>query len=283
MTVSPTDGMLLGFRTEPLSEFAPPETNRYGVIKVIGSNNSNIVVALLDGVFDQMPNSDEVRNLEILRQTRLNFDNKVAVLGVLRDFWDPKQLLELTFLNKVHVLRDEVRYADRNLSYKAGAVSGHLNWFNRTLESEWRWAHDRVAFIAEQELLKEKYLAISRAKEERYKSRLRDLTWEQMLSETPFESWADRESLIPSKFTSDARKKVFETIRSIQALGKKPAKKLVRQALKECVLWFNDADNIHSGPIETDEREEICALLEEIAFVSKHKSLTNEIDEWRSW
>jgi hypothetical protein len=35
--------------------------------------------------------------------------------------------------------------------------------------------------------------------------------------------------------------------------------------------------------IETEEREDICAALEELAFVARQKGLVAEIDEWRDW
>jgi hypothetical protein len=69
----------------------------------------------------------------------------------------------------------------------------------------------------------------------------------------------------------------------VRALGPKPKKAQVRAILKCCVEWFNEADERFGGVIETEEREDICAVLEEIAFVARQKSLVNEIDEWREW
>ncbi len=35
--------------------------------------------------------------------------------------------------------------------------------------------------------------------------------------------------------------------------------------------------------IETEEREDICAILEEMAHVARQKVLVDEIDECREW
>jgi hypothetical protein len=76
---------------------------------------------------------------------------------------------------------------------------------------------------------------------------------------------------------------IHQTCRALRALGTKPPKSDVRRLLKECVEWFNKADEQANGVIETEEREDICAVLEEIAYVARQKSLVNEIEDWRTW
>jgi hypothetical protein len=34
---------------------------------------------------------------------------------------------------------------------------------------------------------------------------------------------------------------------------------------------------------ETEEREDICQVLEEMAHVARQKALVEEIDAWRTW
>ena len=57
----------------------------------------------------------------------------------------------------------------------------------------------------------------------------------------------------------------------------------MRAALKSCVEWFNAADERAGGVIETEEREDIFAVLEEMAHVARQKNLVEEIDAWRDW
>jgi hypothetical protein len=58
-------------------------------------------------------------------------------------------------------------------------------------------------------------------------------------------------------------------ILELQALGPKPKKAQVRATLKSGVEWFNAKDAEFHGVIETEEREDICLLLEELAFVAR--------------
>ena len=47
----PIAGNVYSFRTSPLSEFAPPETDRYAAFKVLGVNERYIAIAVLEGVW----------------------------------------------------------------------------------------------------------------------------------------------------------------------------------------------------------------------------------------
>jgi len=66
-------------------------------------------------------------------------------------------------------------------------------------------------------------------------------------------------------------------------LGLKPRRPQVRAILKSCVEWFNAKDLEFGNVIETEEREDICAVLEELAFVARQGALVSEIDDWRDW
>ena len=87
----------------------------------------------------------------------------------------------------------------------------------------------------------------------------------------------------PAEFTEAARETIHNAYRELRELGPKPPKAKVRSILRRCVAWFNEADKAAGEVIETEEREDICAVLEEMAFVAKQKSLVDEIDNWREW
>ena len=53
--------------------------------------------------------------------------------------------------------------------------------------------------------------------------------------------------------------------------------------LRACVEWFNEKDREFGGVIETEEREDICQVLRELAVVARQRSLAEEIDGSRSW
>ena len=88
---------------------------------------------------------------------------------------------------------------------------------------------------------------------------------------------------LPEEFIREARNVVHDTCRALRALGSKPRKPDVRRLLRECVEWFNNADQQAGGVIETEEREDICAVLEEMAYVARQKSFADEIEDWRDW
>jgi len=154
---------------------------------------------------------------------------------------------------------------------------------NASAEGEWRWHNDQAAFLAEVERKRAQFDAEQKAKEERYRTRLKKLTWEQLLAETPFARWSPSPPFPPAAFTKDAQTTIREACLSLQALGPKPRKAEVRAILKRTVEWFNQADASADGVIETEEREDIFAVLEEMAYVARQKSLADEIDQWRDW
>jgi hypothetical protein len=121
------------------------------------------------------------------------------------------------------------------------------------------------------------------AERERYEKRLKDLTWEKLLEEQPLARWDEHPPFPPPRFTAAAREQIRAVIRELQVLGPKPPKSKVRTALKACVQWFNAKDAEFDDVIETEEREDICSTLVELAFVARHPSLADEIHDWRTW
>jgi len=154
---------------------------------------------------------------------------------------------------------------------------------NHAAEGEWRWANDRECVIIEVEKENAKNEAERAAKEERYRTRLSKLTWEQLQSETPFARWSQSPPFPSEEFTDAARAVIRSACDSLNELGPKPRRADVRAVLKKTVNWFNEADKKAGGVIETEEREDICAVLEEMAHVARQKILLEEIDEWREW
>lgn len=282
MSEQPLDGSIYGFKTNPLCDHSEPDTRRFAALKILGSNSQVLVIGVLDGIFDALPTAEQVRGLEVLRQNRFNFSDAYSAFGVTQG-WHDECLPQLTFLTQVHVNREERRIADKTLAFSVGSRFGAPSAASRDAEGEWRWNHDRDALVAEQahavSLAKEK----QREAEERYELRLRNLTWDQLIAETPLPNWTGRSPYPSEEFTKNARAKLIETMRTLQASGAKPPRKLVRAKLKQCVEWFNAADEAENGAIETDEREDICLALEEIAFVARQKTLWDEIDDWRTW
>jgi len=279
----PSVGDVYAFQTAPLNEFASPETNRYAAFKIIGVNDQHLAIAVLDGVWDRLPRLIEVSKARVLRQHRFAHTGRTAAFGVQTAWWKPGDLKAIVLIGRVQLTAEESGLGGDIISFAVGTSHATLNAVNSTAEGEWRWANDREALIAEHEKTRARDAAIRAAEEERYRTRLSKLTWDQLLSETPFERWSPSPPFPPANFTQSARQTIHAACRDLSALGPKPKKAQVRAVLKGCVEWFNKADAEAGSVIETEEREDIFAALEEMAFVARQKALVEEIDAWRDW
>lgn len=277
-------GQVYSFHTRPYSEFGPAETDRFAAIKVLGVDKKHVVVAVLDGTWSDAPTLKEVRAASIINEHRFAHTGRPAVFGVNREWWKPESDLdEFRFVGAQAVSRVEQSFVDAIAGYAPGSRFSTLHAANHAAEGEWRWANDREAFIIEVEQKSAKNEAERAAKEERYRNRLSKLTWDQLQSETPFERWSPSPPFPPENFTKAARATIRSACDALKELGPKPRRADVRAVLKKTVIWFNEADEKAGGVIETEEREDICAVLEEMAYVARQKVLVDEIDEWREW
>lgn len=280
---SPAAGHIYAFRTSPFSAFSPPETGRWAAMKLIGVMEDLIVIAVLDGIWTRPPTLKEAARARTLRERRFAYTGKPAVFGMDPAAWRPGVLEDLTLLGTAPLQGEERRHVRRYLNREAGCSYASLIAASRNAEGEWRWAHDREAIIEDEQRAGAARAAAEAAREARYRTRLKSLTWDQLLTETPFQGWTPSPPYPPEDFTIAARERIHEACRELQALGVRPRKAEVRRSLKRCVEWFNDADAQAGGVIETGEREDICAVLEEVAFVAGQKGLVDEIDLWRDW
>lgn len=279
----PAVGYVYSLLTSPFSEFAASETGRYAAFKIIGANVDKLVVAVYDGIWPSPPSLAEFRKAKVLREHRFAHTGREAIFGTLLQWWSVDDFKELRLIGVDQPSRHELMEAEKNFAHAVGSRTASTRFINYAAEGEWRWANDRTAFEDEMRQKKEKEDAVRKAAEERYKNRLSKLTWQQLLSEPVFERWSPSPPFPPEKFAAAAREKIRSTCHELQELGPKPRKADVRRILKDCVLWFNRVDDEAGGVIETEEREDICAILEEMAFVAKQKSLVEEVDMWRDW
>ena len=280
----PKPGQIYSFRTTPFSEFAPPTTGRYAAFKIIGADEKNVVIAVLDGIWPVAPTPNDVRATSIIEEHRFAHTGRLATFGTNREWWNPEEVLEeLRYVGFQALSSSERSYANAIARFEPGTSFATIRHANYAAEGEWRWLNDRDAFVKEAEQKEAKNEAERKAKEERYRTRLSKLTWEQLLAETPFARWTPSPPFPPENFTKAARTVIREACLSLRALGPKPRKADVRAILKKTVQWFNEEDVKGGGPIETEEREDIFAVLEEMAHVAGQKALVEEIDEWREW
>jgi len=258
-----------------VNEFSSRETGRYAALKVLGLKDECICIVVLDRVFDHHPDMTEISDLPWLEKVRFSFRGEPAWCCVPLD-WD-NDLEDLRYVGTIALTQDDMRLLAACRAY--GPWSGA----SADAEGEWRWRNDRAALQAEVERSNQAREANRAAQGERYKKRLKTLTWAKLLEEQPLPRWNEHPPFPPPDFVGAARERIRSTILELQALGPRPSKAMVRATLKACVEWFNAKDAEFRNVIETEEREDILAALEELAVVARQRSLLREIDEWREW
>lgn len=268
-------GDIYAFRTAPATELSVRETGRYAALKILGLDGGRITYVVLEGIFDRFPQREDVERLRPLICERFSFSGAPAMLGSPVS-WDV-DLDDFRYVSTMSLTAEDAALLAQNRSFGLwSGASSHA-------EGEWRWRHDRVAFIDEVRRSQQVRDARLAAERERYQTRLKTLTWEKFLAEQPFGRWEKSPPFPPPAFTTAARERILETALGLQALGSRPKKADVRRLLKECVEWFNAKDEEFGRVIETEEREDICRVIEELAFVARHASLGREADGWRNW
>jgi hypothetical protein len=268
-------GDIYTFKTHPFTEFSDPETNRYGAFKVISIKGELTLVAVMDVVtIADRPTVKQVLASHVLIERRFSFaqHTQPAVCNVYTEGIS-KYLRGVEFSVNIAPSPEELRYASSRESYSSAS------WVSVAAEGEWRWVNDRDRLVAEWALHEEREKEKRDAEELRLKKRLKLLTWEQLLKEKHFSHW----ELPPKQFTLESRKLINETIRKFQLLPAKPKRKLARRVLVEAILAFNLLDKKFGEVIETEEREDIMMLIDEIGYVAKQRSLVPELDELREW
>lgn len=274
----PIAGDVYAFRTSPCTRFSPPVAGRHAAFRLLAVDDRLIRAAVLDGIWPAPPSFAEASRAAILQPRRFpHLAGKPALIGIALQAWRPGDLDGLVLLgNRPVSPREQGLAATLSIYATLRAIDSHA-------EGEWRWRHDRAAFDEEIARSRAAAEAERAARIARRETRLKGLTWDRLLAETPFERWTPSPPFPPPAFTQAARATIHDACRALRDLGRKPRKADVRRILKGCVLWFNAEDARAGDVIETEEREDICALLEEMAFVARQEALVEEIDGWRDW
>lgn len=278
----PAAGTVYGFATRSGYSWRPP-TGRFGALKVLGTIRADhmafggdVAFATLDGVFDHLPSLEEVAALPVLALHRFgNFGGQPAVFATVPSWLADPELVEL---GVAPVTDGEAEILDSGIRSATSPLSARLH-----VEGEWRWANDREALEADAQRKREEDAEQRRVEQERFETRLKGLTWEQLLSEEPFARWDPSPPFPSAAFTAAATARVHDAMRELAALGPKPTKKAARAVLKHLVTWLNEADEAAGHPIETEEREDVILVLGEMAFVARQPTLMDEVDAWRAW
>lgn len=267
-------GDYYSFRNAPITKYSEPDTGRYAALRIL-SVDKTIVFIVLDGVWSYIPRFDDVLERPMLRNKRFLFGGNLALHYVPVD-WEV-DLKEFNHLGNSPVTQDDLSIIPKLRGYGSWSVA------SSDAEGEWRWRHDRDRLLLEVERAEADREAKQIEAQQRYKSRLTHLTWGKLRNEQIFAQWKQSPPFPPMEFAEAARAMVQQTIDALELLGTKPRKKDVRAVLRACVEWFNVENSLFGEVIETEEGEDICEVIGELAFLAGHYSLKSEIDSWRNW
>jgi hypothetical protein len=145
----------------------------------------------------------------VLHEHRFAHTGRMATFGISADWWLPSDLDSVSLLGSGRLSPEEKAIGAKIIGLGIGCAYSPLRYANHAAEGEWRWKHDRDAFMVESEKSQAKAAAERAAEEERYRTRLKNLSWDKLLAETPFERWVPSPPFPPAEFTEAAR----ETIR----------------------------------------------------------------------
>jgi hypothetical protein len=272
----PRSGDYLSFRTSPVPTDAEP-AGRYAALKIIETNEDFFAYAVLDGIWNAPPTLRNAREATILKRRAFRTAPDARIEDdVYRCWWwgwRPEDIPEMRLLGNDRVTGEERAALARSLSFTG------LCHATASAEREWRWLHDRDGLLKDVKRSETEYATAAAAEARRKRERRKTLTWDQLLAEDPLPNWKTHPS---EAFAAESRAAIQDVCHALKALGPKPPRSHVRAILRGCVEWFNAA-NERSGDISTEQRTEVVNVLEEMAYLSGHRSLTDDARLWRGW
>ena len=285
-------GEIYAFKTSPFNKFSEPDTERYACLKILSPEttvnkpkDSLITYLVLETIFTSPPSLDDIRNLGPLVRKRFMFGQltsfqrmsknppKNYATNSARLDWEP-DLLEFTLLGSLPLSNEEKVLGEKNTSYSTWGFA------SADAEGEWRWAHDNETLLSEHALQKAETKRRKQAEKERFENRLSKLTWEKLLAEDFFERWKESPPFPPPVFKHALSQRINSSISELQGLGEKYPRAKVRKILKSLVNEITTLDQKFDFVIETEEREDIYNVFDDLTFLSKQRSLMEEIPDW---
>lgn len=273
-------GSVLSFRTIPLYAVSPQTTGRYGAAVVIGRTAHVVALAPLSEVWTEPPSLAAAAAAATITRGKRGRAGSTEVVTIYKGE-DYDVLPELTLLGRREVTDIEARLAD---SAMAGGYWGIVHCTPKSLsdriEERWRWRHEPQQMRDEPHLEKERLRQEEAEQEHRRQMRSQTLTFAQLLEEPLLQGW-ETHPFLPDWFRTAVVEHIRDTQRELAALGPKPRRPLVRAALKALGQQIY-ATEAAGGEmlIETDERQDLGDVFEDLIYAAKQPALVDEIVDW---
>ncbi|SHI64417.1 hypothetical protein SAMN05421803_101815 [Nocardiopsis flavescens] len=273
-------GSVLSFRTVPLYPVSPENTGRYAAAVVIGRTARVVVLVPLAEVWTEPPSLAAAAAAAAITRGKGGRGGTAVVVTIVKG--ENARLPELTLLGRREVTDVEARLAHPSLTGEAWQiVHGTAKGLSDEIEERWRWRHELRQMRSEQQLEQERRHRESAERERRLRTRLRTLTFAQLLEEPLLQDWEPSPPFPPASFRDAIVEHIRDTERELAALGPKPRRPLVRTALAALAGRIH-ATEAAAGEwfIETEEREGLSTVFEDLAYAAMQPALVEEIVDW---
>jgi hypothetical protein len=145
---------------------------------------------------------------------------------------------------------------------------------------EWRWEHDRERVDAENAVRLATSLSKRAEARQARGAYLSTVSFPKLLAKELFPTWIE----CPSEAAKEECERIIQSlINALAANTRSLTRPFVSAQLQKCVEKLNEFNAQNGNFIETDEREDLFMLFEEIMNAAKHPDLVQDIDKWRDW
>lgn len=285
-------GDLLAFQIGTQDGYSPVNQHRWGVIKVLHLKTVDksrlVTVSVLDGLHQTCPTPLLVRLRPVLVEQRFRGRPKAYHTGrpliLTGDATTLPALTSARIIGHEWLLRPAERRALPGIRRAGhGGTMGHFSHAATTLDHEDRARHDSANWRNDQERSEQRWRDRIHATTLRRNTRLRGLTLATLLTETPLAPWDARPGLVPPDITQQIRDRARALMLALAALGPKVPRASARKLLSDFVIWLNQIDATQGGLFETQEREDLMTLIEDLCWAIHQKPLLNDLDALRTW
>jgi hypothetical protein len=251
----------------------PLADGRTGICRVVrfrgksgGIDFLSILVAASDWVSDGPPalNDPAVRRILPLKR---NFKGRPCLTWILK--LPPAKFQKL---GQIEASNQDAETRSNSYGTWEGLADGVL--------MEWRWEHDREKVDAEKAV--ELATSLSKQAEARQTraAYLSTVSFPTLLAKELFPTWSEYQH----EATKEECERIIKSLINALAENTGPlSRTFVSAQFQTCVEKLNEFNTQNENFIETDEREDLFLLFEEIMNAAKHPDLVQNIDKWREW
>lgn len=269
----------------------PLPDGRWGACQVLDASNNistkikesinkkatiMVVGVALDIVSNDIPILEQVKKSKELNRDFLNWARLPGPVVVLTTDYFLNKEAGLTFLNSFPFL-GVLDIPSSRKKLIVDAFYSVFEHFSYPIYAQWRWEHDKKAFLEEiekEKLAKAKIIEENKLKQAQAKPR----TIQVLLEKKRFSMWL---GFIDNKIVNEVNSIFKKCIQQIIQL-EKPVKNKQKALIKECIISINKLNEkeefIYTSEAE-DLFEELCEIVESIGIEDAEEC----IDQWRDW